>query len=131
VKAGRIIGGLKVASALIDVSDGVAADLGHICRESGAGAIIDEASIPMENLFRRYCDQFELDPLHLALHVGEDYVLLGTVPRQSVDKLEGALNAAGCEFFAIGTITAEAGLRVRGGDGSLRTIRPRGWDHFT
>ncbi|HVO85176.1 MAG TPA: thiamine-phosphate kinase [Syntrophobacteria bacterium] len=130
VKAGRIIAGLKVASALIDVSDGVAADLGHICRESGVGATIDEASLPTENLFRSYCAQFDLDPLQLALHVGEDYVLLGTVPEQNVFKLEGALRAAGCEFFAIGTIAAEAGLRLRGADGSLRTIRPGGWDHF-
>ena len=130
VKAGRIIAGLKVASALIDVSDGVAADLGHICRESGVGATIDEASIPMTNLFRSYCAQFALDPLQLALHVGEDYVLLGTVPGRSADKLEAALKSAGCDFFAIGTIAAEAGLRMRGAEGSLRTLRPGGWDHF-
>jgi thiamine-monophosphate kinase len=130
VKAGRIIAGMKTAGALIDVSDGVAADLGHICRESGVGATIEEPSIPMTNLFRSYCTQFDLDPLELALHVGEDYVLLGTVPGQKVDKLEGALKTAGCEFFAIGTIAAEAGLRLRGADGCLRAIRPGGWDHF-
>jgi thiamine-monophosphate kinase len=130
VRAGRIIAGLKAAGALIDVSDGVAADLGHICRESGVGATIEESSIPMTNLFRNYCAQFELDPLQLALHVGEDYVLLGTVPGQNVDRLEGALKSAGCEFFAIGTVAAEAGLGLRGADGSLRAIRPGGWDHF-
>lgn len=130
VKAGRIIGGLKIASALIDVSDGVAADLGHICRESGVGAIIDESSIPTTPLFRSYCDHFRLDSLHLALHVGEDYVLLGTVPEQETDKLAEALRSAGCEFFGIGTIVAHAGISLKGADGSIRTIPPGGWDHF-
>jgi thiamine-monophosphate kinase len=130
VTAGRIIAQLRVATALIDVSDGVAADLGHICRESGVGAIIEESLIPTTPLVRRYCHRFNLDLLHLALHVGEDYVLLGTVPEGETDKLATALRAKGCDFFPVGTIAAGAGLRLIGADGSLRAVRSGGWDHF-
>jgi thiamine-monophosphate kinase len=108
----------------------VAGDLGHICRESGVGAIIDESLIPTTSLLRRYCDRFSLDFVHLALHVGEDYVLLGTVPEGEADRLATALRSEGCEFFPIGAIVAGTGLRLRGADGSLRAIRPGGWDHF-
>jgi thiamine-monophosphate kinase len=130
VTAGRIIAQLKVATGLIDVSDGVAADLGHICRESAVGAIIEESLIPTTPLFRKYCDRFNLDMLHLALHVGEDYVLLGTVPEGDAERLAMALRSGGCEFFPVGTVVAGAGLRLKGVDGSLRVIHPGGWDHF-
>jgi thiamine-monophosphate kinase len=130
VKAGRIIAGLKVANSLIDVSDGVAADLGHICAESGLGAIIDEEKIPTTALFRDYCARFDLDPRHLSLHVGEDYVLLGTAPAGSAGTLAEALRSGGCEFFPIGETVAGGGLRLRHPDGHLEELRSSGWDHF-
>lgn len=130
VKEGRIIAGLKVAHALIDVSDGVASDLGHICTESKAGAVIEQKQLPITPLFRAYCRQFDLPYLHLALEVGEDYVLLGTVPKEKAEPLGEALRSEGCDFFPIGEITAEPGLRLKCTDGSLRDIQPGGWDHF-
>ena len=72
VQTGRTIAGMKVANSLIDVSDGVTADLGHICTESKLGAIIEEKMIPTTEQFRAYCQKFQEDSRHLSLHVGED-----------------------------------------------------------
>lgn len=130
VREGRIIAGLGVAHSLIDVSDGLAGDLGHICTESGVGAIIEEGKIPTTELFRAYCEHFRLDPTRLEINVGEDYVLLGTVPETSAGKLEKALESAGCEFFRIGGIVEEPGVRLLAPDGSTREIKPAGWNHF-
>ena len=59
IKEGRIIAGLRVAHSLIDVSDGVASDLGHICDESGVGAVLEESRIPVTDAFRAYCSEFQ------------------------------------------------------------------------
>ena len=109
IKEGRIIAGLRVANSLIDVSDGVASDLGHICDESGVGAVLEESRIPVTDAFRTYCSEFQLDCEKLMLHVGEDYVLLGSVPAESADKLRNALESAGSTFHPIGTIVGARG----------------------
>jgi thiamine-monophosphate kinase len=130
LKAGRTIASMKVANSLIDVSDGVAADLGHICTESKLGAIIEEKMIPTTEQFRAYCEKFQEDSRHLSLHVGEDYVLLGTVPVESAARLQKALESNGCQFHSIGNTVAESGLRLEGSDGSVEVIGANGWDHF-
>jgi thiamine-monophosphate kinase len=130
VKAGRIIAKSKLASALIDVSDGVAADLGHVCAESNVGAILEFKAIPNTELFRRYCETFSEDPTHMSLHVGEDYVLLGTVPAEAAKDLRESLESNGCEFYPIGHTIKGTGLRIKAEDGSLKMIETRGWNHF-
>jgi thiamine-monophosphate kinase len=130
VREGRTIASAKIANSLIDVSDGVAADLGHICAESGLGAIIEEESIPTTPTFRAYCEQFKQDPTHLSLHVGEDYVLLGTASRDAADRLERVLKSKSFEFYLIGNMVSEPGLKIRYRDGSTEAIGARGWDHF-
>jgi thiamine-monophosphate kinase len=130
IKAGRIIAGMKVANALIDVSDGVAADLGHICTESRVGAILQERMIPTTERFRKYCEKFNEDPKHLSLHAGEDYVLLGTVAPGSADNLREALESGGCEFCQIGHMVAEPGLKLMTSRNSLENMAANGWDHF-
>jgi thiamine-monophosphate kinase len=130
VKEGRIIASMGIVSSLIDVSDGVAADLGHICAESGLGAVIAEEYLPTTVIFRAYCKQYNLDTRHFSLHVGEDYVLLGTTPPEAVDQLEQALEAEDCEFHPIGHMVSEAGLKLKYRDGSTEVIGARGWDHF-
>jgi thiamine monophosphate kinase len=62
--------------------------------------------------------------------VGEDYVLLGTVPERSAAKLGKALTSAGCDFFSVGRIVKEPGIRLLASDGSTREIKPSGWNHF-
>ncbi len=130
VRAGRIIATQRLATALIDVSDGVASDLGHICEESRTGAVIEEALIPTSPLVRAYCEQFRLDPLRLCLHVGEDYVLLGTVPEKAAEALARALQSGGCVFHRIGVMTGDARILLKGRDGAVRELTAKGWDHF-
>ena len=130
LKEGRIIAGMKVAHSLIDVSDGIAADLGHICTESKLGAILEESMIPTTDKFKDYCRRFHVNSNHLTLHVGEDYVLLGTVSPKSVKDLGAALESKGCEFYQIGYTVAEPGLQLRTRKNSLETMSADGWDHF-
>ena len=130
IKTGRTIASMRVANSLIDVSDGVAADLGHICTESRLGAIVEEKTIPTTEQFRAYCEKFQEDSRRLSLHVGEDYVLLGTVPPESAARLQEALESNGCQFHSIGNTVAESGLRLESRDGSVEVIGANGWDHF-
>jgi thiamine monophosphate kinase len=62
--------------------------------------------------------------------VGEDYVLLGTVPAPSAAKLEETLKANGCGLHPIGKTVSEPGLKLKAVDGSTVELAPRGWDHF-
>jgi thiamine-monophosphate kinase len=130
VKEGRIIASMKATNSLIDVSDGVAADLGHICAESGLGAILEERMIPTTEKFRDYCERFDENSNQLSLHVGEDYVLLGTVVPESANALRTALVSEGCEFYQIGQMVAEPGLKLRSRENSLESMGTIGWDHF-
>lgn len=130
VKEGRIIAGSKAAHSLIDVSDGVASDLGHICRQSGVGAILEENAIPVTETFRRYCSEFQVDSENLSLHVGEDYVLLGTHPEESSAKLKTSLESEGCKYFPIGKVVEGSGIKLKLPDGSVRPVEARGYDHF-
>ena len=130
VRQGRIIAGLKAATAMIDVSDGVASDLGHICSDSGVAAVVEMDRVPVTDAFRRYCSKFNLDFEKLAFHVGEDYVLLGTVPDRRTGELKAALESGGCSFFPFGRIVEGRGLHLKMPDGSLREIPSSGYDHF-
>ena len=94
------------------------------------GAVIEEDKIPTTELFKAYCDKFKLDAIHLSLHVGEDYVLLGTVPEKSAARLEKALITEGCDFYPIGNTVAGAGLKLKFQDGTIEVIGASGWDHF-
>ena len=65
-----------LATAAIDISDGFIQDLSHICRASNVGARVDLQRLPMSDDFKEASRRLEKDPLHFALHGGEDYQLL-------------------------------------------------------
>lgn len=109
-----------VASACIDVSDGLSTDLAHICEESGVGAVIDAEAIPIHSSAQRLPS-----PLDLALHGGEDYELLFTsAPAKRVLGRIGAVRVT-----RIGEIVRGRRMQiVRAGQKSI--LASQGWEHF-
>jgi thiamine-monophosphate kinase len=130
IAAGRLISGLKLAHSLIDISDGLVADLGHICEESGAGAIISLDSLPVSYTTQEYIKRYNLDFVKTTLLSGEDYILLGTIPPDSLAIARDALKSAGCGFFPVGEIITGRGVSLRLADGKIKLLANRGFDHF-
>ena len=127
----RIAAGLALrerASACIDVSDGLLADLGHICAASGVGAEIEAALLPRSSaLLDRFDDA---RPRDFALSGGDDYELCFTVPPQRVASVQADLAKLGCGATRIGRIVEGEGVRVRDADGQWLEPAQQGWDHF-
>lgn len=124
VPLGRLLAGHRLASAMIDLSDGLSTDLGHVCEESRVGAIVHAASIPTAEPD----SESNLPTLEMALHGGEDYELLFTVPAESVSRLKALVS--GHTVTRIGEITAEAGAVYLEDHGELEPLPPAGFDHF-
>jgi thiamine-monophosphate kinase len=128
----RIAAGLALrgyATACIDISDGLLADLGHICTTSHVGAQIDAALLPRScALLDLFDDTTSRD---FALSGGDDYELCFTVPLQHVAAVQSDLAQMGCGATKIGRIVEGSDVSVRGADGQLLELQHRGWNHFT
>lgn len=116
--------------AAIDVSDGVAGDLRHLCAASGVGAKIYAHKLPVHPLVRQ---AFAAEALNLALYGGEDYELLFTAPPQAMEKAQRALpEACGTPVGVIGEIMAapEGRIVLVHEDGAEGVLERGGYDHF-
>lgn len=125
---GRWLQSGQWATAMIDVSDGLAGDLSQVARASGLGAQIEAAAIPVAATLRH------LDPadaLQHALADGEDFELLFTVPVDCAAAFDAAWPAAfNLSCTRIGTITASPGIRLLSPDGKARALNMESYDHF-
>jgi len=119
----RILREKKLASAMIDTSDGLSTDLSHICEESSVGAELDASLIPRARVGK---PAREVD-LDLSLHGGEDYELLFTSPRGK--RLPPQIG--GVALTEIGEITRSRKIILRNATGVGYELEPRGWQHFT
>lgn len=125
---GTLLGEEGLATAMIDLSDGLSSDLIHICHESRVGARIEPRRIPFDPLLRHLAHELQLHPLDAALAGGEDFELLFTVSPDNLTRLPKSVGGVAATY--IGDVTDEReGVVLRHGR-SLRPLRPRGFTHF-
>ncbi|MEO8737517.1 MAG: thiamine-phosphate kinase, partial [Edaphobacter sp.] len=118
----------KLATACIDVSDGLSTDLAHLCRGSGVAAEVDQSAIPIHPLARKLGSDAALNA---AFHGGEDYELLFAAPAS----IRMPRQLAGIPITRIGQFTRKQAKRplitLLGSNGSRATLEPQGWEHFS
>jgi len=115
-----------VPTSMIDISDGLASEILHLCKASGTGAIIEEAKVPLKDEAQLMALKFNLDPITCALSGGEDYELLFTVDPKDlpiVRTLPG--------IFIIGEMThSDQGVNLQTVNGNVHGITAQGWKHM-
>ncbi|HET7931549.1 MAG TPA: AIR synthase-related protein [Rhodanobacteraceae bacterium] len=127
----RVAAGLAlrgIAHACIDVSDGLLADLGHVCAASGVGAELAAEALPLSDALRgafdaRACREF-------ALSGGDDYELCFTVPAARAHDITQVFANLELRVSQIGRIVAGSGVRVVDAEGNALDCPQTGWEHF-
>lgn len=115
-----------VPTSMIDISDGLASDLFHICNQSGVGAMIEESGVPIHPDAQMQAIDFKLDPITCALSGGEDYELLFTIDPKDLEKVKYLP-----EIYIAGEITQKSdGVKLHTVGGNIHDITAVGWDHF-
>ena len=124
LELGTILARERLASAMIDISDGLSVDLRHICEESGAGAEIELGKVPLSAGLRR----FAKDPLALALNGGEDFELLFTVRPANVPRVRRL--ARRFDLSEIGRVKSGRRILAIDASGKKTTLVAKGYEHF-
>jgi thiamine-monophosphate kinase len=131
LKLGEWLARNQIATAMMDISDGLSTDLARLCAASRVGAHIEAQRVPCvlipAGLFRAG-RKLKLDPLQMALHGGDDYGLLITIPRRRVNRLRHAPDFS--SLTCIGEITSERRILLVNNNGSVTPLEAHGWDPF-
>jgi len=118
--------GVRINS-MIDISDGLASEVHHLCRESGAGARIFEHNLPVEGITQRIAAELGESPTTYALFGGEEYELLFTLSEGEFEKLQRLTG----DVTVVGRILEKhEGITYEREDGTATPLVPLGWDHF-
>ncbi|MBW2202234.1 MAG: thiamine-phosphate kinase [Deltaproteobacteria bacterium] len=131
LREGRFLARQGGVRAVIDVSDGLSSDIGHIAEESNVGIRLYSAKIPVSNNLIKFCAWFDFDPVEYALAGGEDYTLLYTISPDKADHVAADyLKRFRNPLYQIGEITDSGKMELILSNGRIRSFTPSGWDHF-
>ncbi len=115
-----------IPTSMIDISDGLASEIFHLCTQSGVGAFVEESGVPIHPDAELMALKFKLDPITCALSGGEDYELLFTIDPNDVEKVKFLP-----DIYIMGEIVAkEDGVRLHTKGGNIHPIQAQGWKHF-
>ena len=132
IETGIYLREYKLAHSMIDISDGLLADLQHICKASNGGAKLYDDKIPLDLNLHNLYESFD-DQLELALNGGEDFQLLFTMPQDKIRELSSnTIGDANFGMFSvIGEITANPGVVELVREGRSEVVQPKGYQHFS
>lgn len=131
VKEGRWLAKHRLATAMIDISDGLISDLKHILKESRKGAEVWIDKIPLSPEFVKHASSYKGTQIDLALAGGEDYELLFTVPQDRIKRLNRLSRQLSLPLTMIGKIIGEKGkIRLLKKDGKEYLLKKEGFHHF-
>jgi thiamine-monophosphate kinase len=122
----RLVG---IAHAMLDVSDGLVADLGHLCAASGVAAVIETGKLPL-SAAAQPAVRSERQWLMAALGGGDDYELLFAAPAGAAAEIADLVQETGVPVTAIGRIESGSGVRVLAADGAPLAVPSAGYHHF-
>ena len=129
VREGQALGGTGRLTAMMDLSDGLAGDLGHICTASSVGAVIYTGELPIAEDTRMIAGTLGLDAVQLALGGGEDFELMFTLASDTLPEVRRVLGGS-TQVSVVGEARpAGEGIRFVGADGTA--VKMEGWDHFS
>jgi len=128
VSHARTLAGKYNLSSLIDVSDGIVTDLGHICGESGCGALLSAEKLPLSDEFGLFAGRFGIDPVAFSLRSGEEFELLFTSNDETMPE---RFTVEERQVTRIGVIEeCEKSLRLTTGEGKTVALSSGGYEHF-
>jgi thiamine-monophosphate kinase len=130
VREGAALACAGLPTAMIDLSDGLLADLGHILDNSGVGARLEVGRLPLSGSFLEYSATLPGDPLLFPLAGGEDYELLFTAPASKDTAVREILAQLSTQVTVIGAITSAIGITAFAPDGADYSALRRGYNHF-
>jgi thiamine-monophosphate kinase len=127
LKLGEWLNSRRCVTSMIDTSDGLSTDLGHLCKASGVGAIVWASKIPAVRIPPEL-QRLGLNPLKLALDGGEDYELLFTVPKRFAERVSRKVGSL--PVTVIGEIMRSKEILIMDTKKQFKPLKPGGWDPF-
>jgi len=130
---GRAVAKTGLVNAMIDTSDGLLGDLGHICDESGVGAVLYEKDLPISQALHQFAESSGRGPLDYVLKESDDYELMMTCDPEHVAGIRDTVaGISDIPVTSIGSITEnKGGIEITESAGNSRPATVSGWDHFS
>lgn len=115
-----------IPTSMIDVSDGLASEVFHLCKQSGLGALVEESGVPIHPDAEMQAINFSMDPITCALSGGEDYELLFTIDPKDLEKVKYLP-----DIYIMGEMVEKSeGIKLHTKGGNIHEIKAQGWKHF-